>query len=63
MTFKRWIQQAYPPHDVPLLHGHRPRSIILDTAQTIEVRYVSDWIVLTIVPDKGHMKLLIGERH
>ena len=37
--FKSWLWSAYPRNDGPLLRGERPRSIVLNTAETIEIRY------------------------
>ena len=38
-SFRNWLWRAYPRRDRPLLRGHRPRSISLTTAETVEVRY------------------------
>ena len=66
-SFKKWVQRAYPPRDVPLLRGHRPRSILLDNAETVEIRYPPPHPLRRgaehLGPANERMKQRIGEQH
>ena len=39
-SLREWVYKAYPRNDAPLLWGHRPQSVILNTAEIVEVRFL-----------------------